>query len=99
MICGRTGIAGSAIVGDRVVIGGATGIADHVQVGDDAIIMGMSGVAGNVPSRTVVGGMPALPRERVIENQFYFGRIKAFMKKIDALIGRIDALEQKKKTD
>jgi UDP-3-O-[3-hydroxymyristoyl] glucosamine N-acyltransferase len=99
MICGRVGIAGSAVIGSRVVIGGATGIADHVQIGDDAIIMGMSGVAGNVSPRTVVGGLPALPRDRVIENQFYFGRIKNFMKKIDALIGRMDALEQKKKTD
>jgi UDP-3-O-[3-hydroxymyristoyl] glucosamine N-acyltransferase len=99
MLCGRVGVAGSAVIGNRVVIGGAAGIADHVQIGDDAVIMGMSGVAGNVPARAVVGGLPALPRERTIENQFYFARIKNFMKKIDALIGRIDALEQKKKND
>jgi UDP-3-O-[3-hydroxymyristoyl] glucosamine N-acyltransferase len=99
MLCGRVGIAGSAAIGDRVVIGGAVGIADHVRIGDDAIVMAMSGVAGNVPSRTVVGGTPALPRDRVLENQFYFARIKNFMKKIDVLIGRMDELEQKNKSD
>ena len=81
MLCGRVGIAGSAVIGDRVVLGGATGVADHVKIGDDAVAMAMSGIAGNVPARAVVGGMPAAPRERVLENYFYFNRIKHFMKK------------------
>ncbi|HEU0118058.1 MAG TPA: UDP-3-O-(3-hydroxymyristoyl)glucosamine N-acyltransferase [Alphaproteobacteria bacterium] len=99
MICGRVGIAGSAQIGNRVVLGGAAGVADHVKIGDDAVVMAMGGVAGNVLPRTVVGGAPATPRERLVENHFYFGRIKHFMKKIEEFTKRLDGLEQKAKND
>ncbi|MGE3624280.1 MAG: UDP-3-O-(3-hydroxymyristoyl)glucosamine N-acyltransferase [Bdellovibrionales bacterium] len=99
MLCGRVGIAGSVVIGDRVVLGGAVGVADHVRIGDDAIAMAMSGIATNVAPQTIVGGSPAQPRDKVVENLFYFRRLKPFMKKIDALIGRIDALERSPKND
>jgi UDP-3-O-[3-hydroxymyristoyl] glucosamine N-acyltransferase len=98
MICGRVGIAGSAVIGNRVVLGGAVGIADHVTVGDDAIAMAMSGIAGNVAPRTIVGGLPAVPREKVMENLFNLGRMKSFFKKIEGLAERVDALEKERKS-
>ena len=98
LICGRAGIAGSAIIGNRVVLGGAAAVADHLQVGDDAVVMGMSGVAGNVLPRSVVGGYPAAPREKLVENHFYFGRIKHYVKKIEEFAKRLDTLEQKGKS-
>ena len=94
MICGRVGIAGSAKIGNRVVLGGATGVADHVTVGDDAIAMGMSGIAGNVAPRTIVGGVPAVPREKMMENMFNAGRLKQFYKKIGQLAERLAVLEK-----
>lgn len=99
MLCGRAGVAGSVEIGNRVVIGGAVAVADHVRVGDDAVIMGMSGVAGHVLPRTVVGGYPAIPREKLVENHFYFGRIKKYMKQIEEFTQRLDRLEQKAKND
>ena len=99
LVCGRVGIAGSATIGDRVVVGGAAGIADHLKVGDDAVIMAMSGVAGHVLPRTIVGGYPSMPRERLVENHFYYGRIKNFMKKIEEFTKRLDRLEQSPKSD
>jgi UDP-3-O-[3-hydroxymyristoyl] glucosamine N-acyltransferase len=87
------------VLGDRVVLGGGVGVADHVKVGDDAVIMGMSGVASNIQPQSIVGGIPAIPRDRIIENHFNFNRIKSFMKKIDALVSRIDVLEQKTNND
>jgi len=99
LICGRVGIAGSAVVGDRVVLGGAAALADHVKIGDDAVVMGMSGVAGNVLPRTVVGGYPASTREKLVENHFYFGRIKHYVKKIEDFAKRLDTLEQNSKSD
>jgi UDP-3-O-[3-hydroxymyristoyl] glucosamine N-acyltransferase len=99
MICGRVGIAGSAIIGNRVVLGGATGVADHVTVGDDAIAMAMSGIAGNVAPRSIVGGLPAVPRERVMENLFNMGRLKQFFKKIEHLAEKLEKLEKSTKND
>ena len=99
LICGNAGIAGSTSVGNRVVLGGASAIADHLKIGDDAVVMGMSGVAGNVLPHTVVGGYPATTRDKLVENHFYFGRIKGYMKKIEDFTKRLDRLEQTPKTD
>jgi UDP-3-O-[3-hydroxymyristoyl] glucosamine N-acyltransferase len=61
LICGQTGIAGSVRIGDRVVLGGKSGVSDQMRVGDDAIIAAGSLVATNVPPRSVMMGVPALP--------------------------------------
>lgn len=99
LLCGRVGIAGSVTIGNRVVLGGAVGVADHVKIGDDAIAMGMSGIASNVPSKAIVGGLPAKPRERALEEQLFLGRSKALVKKIESLAQRLEALERAFKTD
>ncbi|HBM90563.1 MAG TPA: UDP-3-O-(3-hydroxymyristoyl)glucosamine N-acyltransferase, partial [Rhodospirillaceae bacterium] len=99
MLCGRVGIAGSATLGDRVVLGGATGVADHVTVGDDTVCMAMSGIARSLPPRSLVGGTPARPRKKMIENMFNLSRIKALIKKIEALSSRVEALEDQKLED
>lgn len=95
MICGRVGIAGSAVIGNRVVLGGAVGVADHAEIGDDAIAMAMSGIPGNVRPRTIVGGLPAAPREKMMENLFNIGRLRRYFKKIEALEEKTDRLEKK----
>lgn len=99
MICGRVGIAGSAVIGNRVVLGGAVGVADHVTIGDDAIAMAMSGIPGNVQPRTIVGGLPAVPREKWMERLLYVGRLKQFFKKVEGLTERVGKLEKNQKSD
>lgn len=93
MLCGRVGIAGSAIVKDRVVLGGAVGVADHVTIGEDAVCMGMSGIAGNIPARSLVGGLPAKPRKKMIEDIFNIGRIRSIAEKLNAVMRRVEVLE------
>jgi UDP-3-O-[3-hydroxymyristoyl] glucosamine N-acyltransferase len=97
LICGRVGIAGSVTIGNRVVLGGAVGIADHLNIGDDAVVMAMSGVAGNVLPKSVVGGLPASPRERMMENFFNISRLKHFFRKVEALTERLDRFENRNK--
>ena len=98
MICGRVGIAGSAVIGNRVVIGGATGIADHIRIGDDAVLMAMSGVTGNVPSRQLYGGIPALPRDKSLENFLNLNRLKGLFKNVEKLSARVKMLEPEDKS-
>ena len=93
MLCGRSGIAGSAVVGNRVVLGGAVGVADHVRVGDDSVAMGMSGIAGNIAPRSLVGGVPAKPRNKMIEDMRNMNRIKGLVEKVEALTKRVEELE------
>lgn len=96
LLCGRVGIAGSTVVGNRVVLGGAVGVADHVSIGDDTVCMAMSGIAGNIAPRSVVGGVPAKPRKKMIEDMFNLNRIKGLVEKVEALSKRLDDIEPKK---
>jgi len=61
VIVGLAGVAGSATLGDYVVMGGQVGVVGHVHVGDGAQIGGGSGVHGNVAPGARVMGYPAIP--------------------------------------
>ena len=61
VLVAQCGLAGSASLGDFVVIGGCTAIKDHVKIGSGAQIAGKSGVTEDVPAGATYGGWPARP--------------------------------------
>ena len=82
LLCGHSGVAGSSVVGDRVVLGGAASIADHLTIGDDAVIAGKSGVASNVPPGRAMMGYPAMPLDRNVEAYKALRRLPRLIKSI-----------------
>ena len=67
LIISQVGIAGSCVIGDRVVIAGQAGLADHIQIGSDTIIAAKAGVSKSFPERSIVVGIPAVPRKEFIK--------------------------------
>ena len=61
IIVAQTGIAGSAELGDFVVMGGHSGIVGHVKVGSGTQIAGGAHVSEDLPPGSKVGGTPAVP--------------------------------------
>ena len=61
VIVSQSGFAGSAQLGDFVVIGGCTAVKEHVKIGSGAQIAGKSGVIDDVPERAIYAGWPARP--------------------------------------
>lgn len=61
IIVAQTGIAGSAELGDFVVMGGHSGVVGHVKIGKGAQIAGMAHVKQDVPPGARMGGTPARP--------------------------------------
>jgi len=61
VLVAQSGLAGSASLGDLVIVGGCVAIKDHVKVGSGAKIAGKSGVIEDVPPGATVGGWPARP--------------------------------------
>ncbi len=68
VIVAQTGIAGSAELGDFVMVGGQTGIAGHLHIGAGARIAAQSGVMRDVPAGASVGGTPAQDLRRFLKN-------------------------------
>ena len=62
ILVAQSGIAGSTKLEDFVVVGGQSGLAGHLTIGMGAQIASKSGVMRDVPARTVVAGIPSVPR-------------------------------------
>lgn len=67
LIVSQVGIAGSCVIGDRVVIAGQAGLADHLNIGSDTIITAKAGVTKSFPEKSIIVGIPAVPRKEFIK--------------------------------
>jgi len=86
-------IAGSARIGNRVLMGGMSGIADHLTVGDDAVVLGDTAVTRDVPPRAVVAGHPARPRMQERRAAAAVQRLPALLREVAELRRRVARLE------
>lgn len=85
LLCAHVGIAGSAVIEDRVVLGGKVGVADHLTIGHDSVVAGGSGVGANVPPRSVMIGSPAIKRDE-------FGRMWMAMRRLPRAMDKLREL-------
>ncbi|MEO0637613.1 MAG: UDP-3-O-(3-hydroxymyristoyl)glucosamine N-acyltransferase [Pseudomonadota bacterium] len=60
-IVAKVGLAGSSIIGDYVTFAGASSTVGHVSVGSHSQVAGMSAVTEDLPAKSRVGGIPAIP--------------------------------------
>jgi UDP-3-O-[3-hydroxymyristoyl] glucosamine N-acyltransferase len=61
VLAAQSGVAGSTIVEDFVLIGGQVGVAGHVTIGRGAKLAAQSGVMQDIPAGSEVGGTPSQP--------------------------------------
>ncbi|XP_048531592.1 probable UDP-3-O-acylglucosamine N-acyltransferase 2, mitochondrial isoform X1 [Triticum urartu] len=61
MICGQVGIAGSATLGDYVVLGGRVAIRDHVSIASKVRLAANSLATKDIQEPGDYGGFPAVP--------------------------------------
>lgn len=67
LIVSQVGIAGSCVIGDRVVLAGQAGLADHIEIGADSIVAAKAGVTKSFPEKSIIVGIPAVPRKEFIK--------------------------------
>ena len=66
VVVAQTGIAGSSILEDFVVLGAKAGLSDNTTVGEGAQVAAASGVHGDIPAGARWGGTPARPMKQWI---------------------------------
>jgi UDP-3-O-[3-hydroxymyristoyl] glucosamine N-acyltransferase len=93
LIVAQVGLSGSVKVGERAVIAGQAGVADHVTIGDDAIVMAAAAVGRDVLPREMVIGLPAVPRERFLEQVLNVARLKMLRATVAEMQQRLARLE------
>jgi len=72
LVCAQTGLAGSSVIGKRVILAGQVGIAGHLKVGDDAVITAKSATSHDVADGKIISGVPAF------DNRDWLRSIAAF---------------------
>ncbi len=82
----QVGVAGSARIGNGVIIAGQAGIGGHVTIGDGARIAGQAGVFGDVPAGESWSGYPARPHRESLRATGALFRLSAMMKRLERLL-------------
>ncbi len=75
IVVSQSGIAGSSVLGDGVVLGARVGVSDHAVIGDGAQIAARSSVVGEVPPGVRWGGSPAKPIKQFFREIFELERL------------------------
>jgi len=96
LIVSQVGLGGSCKIGHRSVIGGQSGIPDHVTIGNDVVIHAGSGITGNVPDRSAMIGIPAIPLREFMEREVRMRRvpnlIKELKQQIEAMMAKLNSM-------
>ena len=87
LVAAQTGIAGSSLIENDVVIGGQVGIADHCRLEAGSIAGAQAGIpSGKVIRRgQTVWGTPARPIERFKEQYGWFARLPELAERVRKL--------------
>jgi UDP-3-O-[3-hydroxymyristoyl] glucosamine N-acyltransferase len=87
-------VAGSSVLGDRVILAGQAGLKDHVRIGNDAIVQGQAGVMTDIEELDVVVGSPAMPYRDFFTMVAVQQKLPAMRKEVKNMQKRIEQLEK-----
>ena len=90
LICAQTGLAGSSVIGKRVILAGQVGIAGHLRVGDDAVITAKSATSHDVEPGKILSGIPAFDNREWLRSIAAFRRLGDIARKVRELEKRLN---------
>jgi len=85
LICSQTGLAGSSVIGKRVVLAGQVGIAGHLKVGDDAVLTAKSATSHDIEPGKVISGVPGFDNKDWLRSTAAFRRLGELARKVREL--------------
>ena len=86
ILCAQTGVSGSTVIEDYVVLGGQAGVAGHLRLGKGAKVGGGAAVTTDLEAGVFVNGSPAIPL--MLER-----RIAVLKQRLPDLFRRVETLE------
>ena len=92
----QAGIAGSAKIGNRVLIGGQAGISGHLQIADDTKIVAQSGIPSSVKKADTLMGSPGINIDDYKKSFVGFRRLPMIISKLQEIDNKVTELYNKK---
>lgn len=94
LICAQTGLAGSSVIGKRVILAGQVGIAGHLKVGDDVVVTAKSATSHDVENGKIISGIPAFDNRDWLRSTAAYRRLGDMARTIRDLEKRLKELEK-----
>ncbi len=91
LICSQTGLAGSSVIGKRVILAGQVGIAGHLKVGDDAVVTAKSATSHDVEPGKIISGIPAFDNREWLRSTAAYqrlGQIARAVRELEKKLGK-----------
>ncbi len=85
LIVSQVGIAGSAVLGNGVVLGGQAGVKDHITIPDGVMAAGRTGVWGSPAPGSKISGNPDRPHREEVRIQASLGKVPDLVKRVEKL--------------
>jgi len=76
LIVAQSGLAGSAVLEDRVIIGARGGVLGHLTIGAGTTVMALALVTKSIPAGIVVSGNPARPHREQLRREALLARLE-----------------------
>lgn len=95
IICAQTGLAGSSILENNVLLAGQVGISGHLTIHDNAVVYAQSGVGGDVAAGAVISGSPAFDSREWLRAITAFPKLPELLRSMRQLEKRVRELEQR----
>ena len=86
LVMGGVVVAGSARIGDDVILAGHSAVGGHFSVGDRARIGAKAGVISEVPAGADVSGFPARPHREFLRAQAALYRLAPIIDALETLV-------------
>ncbi|MDR2982240.1 MAG: UDP-3-O-(3-hydroxymyristoyl)glucosamine N-acyltransferase [Puniceicoccales bacterium] len=96
ILVSQSGMAGSTILEDYVVLAGQAGLAGHLRIGKGARVGAQCGVLSDIPAGAVVLDSPAVPLQTAKKLMVLKMRLPDLFKRVDTLEKTIETLSQPK---
>jgi UDP-3-O-[3-hydroxymyristoyl] glucosamine N-acyltransferase len=97
IICAQTGLAGSTVLEDDVMMGGQTGSSGHLTIHKGATVYAQAGVGHDVPEGTTVSGSPAFEARQWIRAATAFQKLPDVLRQMREAERRVKELESRVK--
>lgn len=95
LICSQTGLAGSSVIGKRVILAGQVGIAGHLKVGDDVVVTAKSATSHDVENGKIISGIPAFDNRDWLRSTAAYRRLGEMARTLREMEKRVKGLENK----
>jgi UDP-3-O-[3-hydroxymyristoyl] glucosamine N-acyltransferase len=98
IIVAQSGMAGSAVIEERVTLGARAGVLGHLTVGAGSVVFSRTHVTKSVPPGSYVSGNPARPHAEQLRQDALLARLQRLVQRVSDLEAALAALQAERES-